>query len=103
MDKNGFIVFDQTCNVKELIKNDHSTCAHHYEHITNNLWKLIKKTMIFCLDMLLIYLFYFIFSIMWFSSWPLWSINSPWYGSLSNEDIENFIPLSWHNLLIKIL
>lgn len=37
MNKNGFIVFDQTCNVKELIKNDHSTCAHHYEHITNNL------------------------------------------------------------------
>ncbi len=43
------------------------------------------------------------FSIMWFSSWPLWSTNSPWYGSLSNEDTENFIPLSWHNLLIKIL
>jgi hypothetical protein len=57
MNKNGFIVIDQTCNVKELIKNDHVTCAHHYEHITNNLWKLIFKKMIFCLDKLLILLF----------------------------------------------
>jgi hypothetical protein len=41
MNKNGIILIDQTCNVKELIKNDHVTCAHNYEHIMNNLWKLI--------------------------------------------------------------
>jgi hypothetical protein len=55
MNKNGFIVIDLTCNVKEFIKNDHVTRAHHYEHITNNLWKLIKKTMIFCSDKLPIF------------------------------------------------